>query len=172
METPVIQYDEYSENVTENNADVNIKSSMLASINDLTYYNLACVLYYMFQKDIALLSKEKDIWLHKINTENNRWEIVDCSFIVNLIETNMYNEFNKLYTEYQNLSTEVNDPYDQSANKIAELMNNLAQYSLDIIHECKDFFFVEDQKAFFQYYLKSDNLLEITTILITKYLNT
>ena len=50
----------------------------------------------------------------------------------------MYNEFNKLYTEYQNLSTEVNDPYDQSANKIAELMNNLAQYGLDIIHECKD----------------------------------
>ena len=60
IKTPGIQYDEYDENVTENNADANIKSSMFAtSINDLTYYNLACVLYYMFQKDEYSFIKRK-----------------------------------------------------------------------------------------------------------------
>ena len=148
-----------------------LKLAMHATISDLTYYNLACVLYYMFSKDIALLSKTQDIWLHKINTDTNKWEITDCSFIVNLIEQNMYNEFNKLYTHYNSLSQEPNCPYGQSSTKIAEIMSNLASYSLDIIHEAKEFFYMEDKKAFIQYYLDHDNLIEVTNILLSNYID-
>lgn len=165
QEIPQVQVEQLSEINSE------LKSAMLASISDLTYYNLACVLYYLFSKDIALLSKTQDIWLHKINTENNKWEITDCSFIVNLIEQNMYNEFNKLYTHYSSLSQELNCPYGQSSSKIAEIMSNLASYSLDIIHEAKEFFYIEDRKAFIQYYLGHDNLVEVTDILLNNYID-
>ena len=92
----------------------NLRTSMLACLNDLTYYNLACVLYYLYPENLALISEKKDIWIHNVNTDNT-WEIVDCSFVVRLIETTMISEFQKLSQEYKALSTEENCPYDLSS---------------------------------------------------------
>ena len=32
----------------------NLRTSMLACLNDLTYYNLACVLYYLYPENLDI----------------------------------------------------------------------------------------------------------------------
>ena len=148
----------------------NLRSSMLACLNDLTYYNLACVLYYLYPENLALISEKKDIWIHNINTDNT-WEVVDCSFVVGLIETTMINEFQKLSQEYRELSTEDNCPYDLSAKKIDELTTNLSSYTLDIIHEAKPFYKLQEPKTFFEQFMNQTNLSNIICTILDLYIN-
>ena len=148
----------------------NLRSSMLTCLNELTYYNLACVLYYLYPENLALISEKKDIWIHNINTDNT-WEVVDCSFVVRLIETTMISEFKKLSQEYKAISTEDNCPYDLYSKKIVELMENLALYTIDIIHEAKPFYKLQNPKTFFEQFMNQTNLSDIMNTILDLYIN-
>jgi len=148
----------------------NLRTSMLACLNNLTYYNLACVLYYLYPENLALISEKKDIWIHNVNSDNT-WEIVDCSFVVRLIETTMISEFQKLSQEYKALSTEENCPYDLSSKKIDELVTNIPSYTIDIIHESKPFYKLQDPKTFFEQFMTQTNLSDIMNTILDLYIN-
>ena len=73
-----------------------VKLAILEAIRSNEYYGYACVFYYMYMNDLALLSEDNDLWVHKIDTEDNKWVIVDKSFVVNLYKDSIIREFGKI----------------------------------------------------------------------------
>ena len=76
-----------------------VKMSILEAIRS-NEYGYACV-FYIFMNDLALLSEENDLWIHKVNTENDKWVLVDKSFVINLYRDSLVTEFGKLVDYYQ-----------------------------------------------------------------------
>ena len=150
--------------------DEDVKKSLLASVSENSSYHLACAFYYLFKNDIVLLSSEKDIRLHKIDTDNQYWELTDSTFIKNIFNDNIYQEFNKLVSYYESVSNETHCPFYQAAANIATFIENLSYYTDDSVKEASDFFTIPDCSGFFANYVDQNNLILITGKIIDNYL--
>lgn len=166
METPEDYNNPEETHTKELHMSEKVQTSILASIQDWSSYNLACVLYYMYENDIVLLSKKHDIWLHKINTTDQNWEITDSSFINNIFCNNLYNEFKILGEYYSSISTSDYCPYIQTANNILNSLENISYCADDSIEHAKDFFELNDPENFFNSYVSYENLITIITNII------
>lgn len=150
--------------------DDDVRKAILASASENSSYHLGCAFYYLFKNDMVLLSKKQDIWLHKIDTENQQWELTDSTFIKNIFNNHIYQECNKLVTHYESISNETYSPFAQAASTISTLMENLSYYSDDAVAEASDFFSVPDCAGFFANYVEHNNLIKITGQLIDNYI--
>lgn len=166
MEAPEVYNEPENHYEPELNMSEKVKTAILASTQDLNSYNLACVLYYMFENDIVLLSNKHDIWLHKINTPDGIWEITNSAFINNLFCNNLYQEFSTLSTYYETISTHDYCPYIQTSTNIKNILEHLSYYADDTIEEAKTFFDLNDPESFFPNYVSYSNLISIMTHLI------
>jgi hypothetical protein len=139
-----------------------IKMAILEAIRTNEYYNYACVFYYIFQNDIALLSEEHEIWAHKVNTENNHWVIVDKNYIINLYKDSLNSEFNKLIDYYRCQISHESCPYSQTIDNLTNALNTMQHYGHTVVDESAQFFKIEDFKYFISNYLTHENLIEFT----------
>ena len=140
-----------------------VKLAILEAIRSNAYYGYACVFYYMYMNDLALLSEDNDLWAHKIDTEDNKWVIVDKSFVVNLYKDSIIREFGKLVDYYQAQVTHESCPYSQTIDNLTQSVNTMKHYGSTIVDEASQFFQVEDFKHFITTYLTHENLIDLTS---------
>lgn len=140
-----------------------VKMSILEAIRSNEYYGYACVFYYIFMNDLALLSEENDLWIHKVNTEDDKWVLVDKDFVINLYRDSLVTEFGKLVDYYQAQVTHESCPYSQTIDTLTQAINTMKHYGNTVVDEASKFFEIEDFQEFVKNYLTHENLIEFTT---------
>ena len=137
-----------------------VKMAILQAIRTNDYYSYACVFYEIYLNDIALLSEDNDVWVHKVGTNSDNWVIVEKSHIVELYKESLTKEINKLIEYYQSQVKHDSCPYAQTVDKLKKAIVIMAPYGHSVIDESAKFFQIEDLKHFLANYLSHDNLVE------------
>jgi hypothetical protein len=139
-----------------------VKMSILNAIRTNDYYSYACVFYEIYLNDIALLSEDNDVWVHRVNTASGNWEIVEKSHIVNLYKEALTKEITKLIDYYQSQVKHDSCPYAQTVDTLKQAIITMSPYGHSVIDESAKFFQVDDIKHFLSNYLTHENLVEFT----------
>ena len=137
-----------------------VKMAILQAIRTNDYYSYACVFYEIYLNDIALLSEDNDVWVHKVGTNSDNWEIVEKSHIVELYKESLTKEINKLIDYYQSQVKHDSCPYAQTVDTLKKAIVTMGPYGHSVIDESAKFFQVDDLKHFLANYLSHDNLVE------------
>ncbi len=142
------------------NMSDDVKMAILEAIRSTDYYGYACVFYYIFMNDLALISEENDLWAHKVDTEGDKWVLVDKDFVINLYKDSLIKEFGKLVDYYQAQVTHDSCPYSQTIENLTQAVNTMKYYGNTVVDEASQFFQVEDFKCFISTYMTHENLID------------
>lgn len=110
-------------------------------------WDVAKVMEAMYADYYKCVSITNTTWYY-YNTEHNRWIRDDKGInLKSKISTEVYNEFKKIVTDFQNKSDDAGDEYSEKAQKISGVMFKLKDtpFKSNLMHECSELFYDTDK---------------------------